>query len=217
MKITNLPKHERPREKLIEMGVENLSERELLAILFRTGKAGKSALDLAESVLRKFPRERILTASVTDLKKLSGIDIGKACTVLAAIEFTRRVLGTHKSGKPLIESVEQALAQLYDIRCHKKEHFVALYLNSRSELMHRENISVGTVNASIVHPRDVFSPALEHNSTAVIVAHNHPSGSTDPSMEDRVVTSRLKEAGSLMGITLIQHLIVTKDSYYAII
>ena len=217
MKITDLPKHERPREKLIEVGVENLSDKELLAVLFRTGRAGESALDIAGSVLKRFSREKILTVSLTDLRKISGIDIGKACTVLAAVEFTRRALGTHQSGRPIIESNEQALAQLYDIRTHKKEHFVALYLNSRRELVHRENISVGTVNASIVHPRDVFSAALEHNATAVIVAHNHPSGSADPSSEDREVTARLKEAGSLMGITLIQHFIVTEHSNYAIL
>jgi len=217
MKITDLPKHERPREKLIEMGVENLSNKELLAVLFRTGRAGKSALDIAESVLKRYPKENILAVSFSDLKRISGIDIGKACTVLAAVEFTRRAIGTHQSGRPIIESPEQALAQLYDIRLHKKEHFVALYLNSRGELVHRENISIGTVNASIVHPREVFLPALQHSASAVIVAHNHPSGSADPSPEDREVTARLREAGSLMGITLIQHFIVTEHSNYAIL
>jgi DNA repair protein RadC len=111
----------------------------------------------------------------------------------------------------VIERDEDALAQLHDIRNHKKEHFVALYLNARNELIHRELISVGTVNASIVHPRDVFAPALTHNATAVIVAHNHPSGSPEPSPEDREVTNRLKEAGRLMGIRFLGHLILTMD------
>jgi len=214
--IKNLPAHERPREKLIAKGVENLSDKELLAILLRTGQAGKSAIDIAESILTKYPKKKILDVSFADLKKMNGIGADKACSLLAAFELTKRVLDVQKNGRPIIENTEQALAQLHDIRAHKKEHFVALYLNARNELIHREDISVGTVNASIVHPRDVFAPALEHNATAVIVAHNHPSGSPEPSPEDREVTTRLKDAGKLLGITFIEHIIVTKDAHTAI-
>jgi DNA repair protein RadC len=211
--ILGLPAHERPREKLRAKGAENLSDKELVAILLRTGRAGKSALDIADTILTKFPKSNILDVAFDDLQKVSGIDAGKACTLLAAFEFTKRVLGEVKSGKPVIETTEQALAQLYDIRNHKKEHFVALYLNARNELLHREDISVGTVNASIVHPRDVFAPALEHNATAIIVAHNHPSGNPELSPEDREVTDRLKDAGRLMGVSLLYHLIVTNNSH----
>lgn len=214
--IKNLPAHERPREKLIAKGVGNLTDRELLAILLRTGQKGKSALDIAESILAKYPKKKILGVSFADLKKMNGIGADKACTLLAAIEFTKRALEVQKGGRPIIENTEQALAQLHDIRAHKKEHFVALYLNARNELIHREDISVGTVNASIVHPRDVFAPALEHNATAVIVAHNHPSDNPEPSPEDHDVTARLKDAGKLLGITLVEHIIVTKDSHTTI-
>lgn len=210
--IKQMPAHERPREKLIAKGVENLSDKELLAILLRTGRAGKSALDIAEGILAKYPKRAVLDVSFEELKAVKGIDAGKACTLLAAFEFTKRAQGARQNGRPIIDSDEAALAQLHDIRAHKKEHFVALYLNARNELIHREDISVGTVNASIVHPRDVFAPALEHNATAVIVAHNHPSGSPDPSPEDREVTLRLREAGKLMGVRLISHLILTRDS-----
>ena len=211
--IKNLPAHERPREKLIEKGVANLTDKELLAILLRTGRAGKSALDVAESILTKYPKKKILEVTFDDLKKVSGIGADKACTLLAALEFTKRALDVQKNGRPIIENTEQALAQLHDIRSHKKEHFVALYLNARNELIHREDISIGTVNASIVHPRDVFAPALEHNATAVIVAHNHPSGNSEPSPEDYEVTARLRDAGKLLGITLVEHIIVTKDAH----
>lgn len=214
--IKNLPVHERPREKLIAKGVENLMDKELLAILLRTGQKGKSAIDIASSILVKYPKKDILDVSFADLKKMSGIGADKACTLLAAFELTKRVLGTEKGGRPTIENIEQALAQLHDIRDHKKEHFVALYLNARNELIHREDISVGTVNASIVHPRDVFAPALEHNATAVIVAHNHPSGTPEPSPEDYAVTARLKEAGKVIGIELLYHLILTKDRHASI-
>ena len=211
--IKNLPAHERPREKLIEKGVENLTDKELLAILLRTGRAGKSAVDIAGDILAKHPKKKILSVSFADLKKVNGVGADKACTLLAAFEFTKRSLGVQRGGRPIIENTEQALAQLHDIRAHKKEHFVALYLNARNELIHREDISIGTVNASIVHPRDVFAPALEHNATAVIVAHNHPSGTADPSPEDREVTVRLRDAGRLLGITLIEHLVLTKDAH----
>ncbi|TSA44091.1 JAB domain-containing protein [bacterium] len=211
--IKNLPAHERPREKLIAKGVSNLTDKELLAILLRTGQKGKSALDIAESILAKYPKKEILDVSFADLKKLNGIGADKACSLLAAFELTKRSLDVQKGGRPIIENTEQALAQLHDIRAHKKEHFVALYLNARNELIHREEISVGTVNASIVHPREVFAPAFEHNATAVIVAHNHPSGSSEPSPEDREVTVRLKDAGKLLGITLVEHIILTKDAH----
>lgn len=212
-RIKNLPLHERPREKLIAKGVENLADKELLAILLRTGRAGKSALDIASDVLTRHPKKEIGAVTFDELKKIKGIDVGKACAILASLEFSKRILGEHKTGRPVIEIDEQALAQLYDIRHHKKEHFVALYLNARNELVHREEISVGTVNASIVHPRDVFAPALEHNATAVIVAHNHPSGSPEPSGEDREVTERLRLAGRNLGIALIKHLILTENSH----
>ena len=205
--------HERPREKLIAQGVENLTDRELIAILLRTGRAGKSALDIADGLLVKYSKRRILDVSFEELKAVKGIDSGKACALLAAFEFTKRAVRAHKNGRPVIESVEDALAQVYDIRAHKKEHFVALYLNARSELLHRENISVGTVNASIVHPRDVFAPALEHNATSVIVAHNHPSDNPEPSPEDGEVTERLRGAGKLLGIRMLYHLILTKHSH----
>ena len=214
--IVGLPAHERPREKLLAKGVSNLTDKELLAILLRTGRRGRSALDIAESILAKYPKKDILSITFENLKKVSGIDVGKACTLLAAFEFTKRALGTEKSGRPIIETTEQALAQLHDIRDHKKEHFVALYLNARNELLHRETISVGTVNASIVHPRDVFAPALEHNATAIIVAHNHPSGNPEPSVEDIDVTARLKEAGKLLGIYIHSHIIIANTRHCVI-
>src|SRR3989344_6614539 len=213
MKIKSLPMHERPREKLIAQGTENLTDKELLAILLRTGLAGKSAIDIAESILTKYQKKKLLNISFADLKSIKGVDASKACTLLAAFEITKRSLGVQKTGRPIIENEEHALAQLHDIRAHKKEHFVALYLNARNELVHREDISIGTVNTSIVHPRDVFAPALEHNAIAVIVAHNHPSGSPEPSSEDHNLTARLNEAGKHLGITLLYHLILTKDDH----
>ena len=114
---------------------------------------------------------------------------------------------------PLIEETAQAIEQLQDIKAQRKEHFVGLYLNARHELIHKEIVSIGTANASIVHPRDVFAPAIMHNAVALIVAHNHPSGDATPSPEDRDVTHRLKEAGRLLGISVLEHIIITEYGY----
>ena len=214
--MKDLPAHERPREKLLKQGTDSLRDSELLAILLRTGTKGKSVLTIAEEILRKYPKRAMLDVTYEDLKQVKGISAAKATTLLAAFALSGRILQAQQSGRPLIETVEQAVAQIHDIRTHKREHFVALYLNARNELIHRENISVGTVNASIIHPRDVFAPAIEHNATSVIVAHNHPSGDTTPSPEDREVTVRLKEAGQLLGISLLSHVVVTKDSHSTI-
>lgn len=213
MSIKDLPQHERPREKLIAQGVENLTDKELLAVLLRTGRKGKTVLEIAQDILKKFPKKKILDITFDDLKKVEGIDIGKACTLLAALEFSKRVLETDQNKRPVIETTKDALVQLHDIRNHKKEHFVALYLNARDELVHKETISIGIVNASLVHPREVFAPAFERNATSLIVAHNHPSGDPEPTPEDFDVTKRLQEAGELLGVDLKKHIIVTKDGY----
>lgn len=216
MSIKDLPKHERPREKLLSSGVENLTDKELLAILFRTGQVGKTVIDLAEEVLAKFPKKQLLHVTYDDLAKIKGLSSGKISTLLASFELAKRSLEVQSNQLPIIESIEQVLVLVHGIRNKKQEHFVALYLNARNELLHKKTIGIGTVNASLVHPRDVFAPALEHNACSLIVVHNHPSGDTTPSAEDGEVTVRLTEAGKLLGITVLRHIIVTVDDYRAI-
>jgi DNA repair protein RadC len=132
---------------------------------------------------------------------------------MKAAENVRYVELAPRPVLPLIEETAQAIEQLQDIKAARKEHFMCLYLNARHELLHKEIVSIGTVNASIVYPRDVFAPAIMHNATAVIVAHNHPSGDATPSAEDKEVTHRLKEGGRLLGISVLDHIIVTEYGY----
>jgi DNA repair protein RadC len=132
---------------------------------------------------------------------------------MEAAEDIRYVELTPRPVLPLIEETAQAIRQLQDIRAKRKEHFVGLYLNARHELIHKEIVSIGTVNASIVYPRDVFAPAILHNATSIIVAHNHPSGDATQSAEDKEVTHRLKEAGRLLGIPVLEHIIITEYAY----
>lgn len=214
-KIKNLPLHLRPREKLLVKGPANLTNRELLAILLRTGRLGKSALDLAHDILKKYPLEKFSTITIEELNKIKGIDTGKSTSILAAIELVTRALGKHPHALPIINSPESALDQLTDIRNRKKEHFVALYLNARNELVHKEIISIGTLTRSLVHPREVFAPALTHSAASVLVAHNHPSGDTEPSEDDIIITKRLNQSAELLGLALFDHLILTSTSHYS--
>ncbi|MEA3398158.1 MAG: DNA repair protein RadC [Patescibacteria group bacterium] len=215
--IKNLPKHERPREKLIEKGAANLRNGELLAILLRTGYTGKNVLEVANEILRKFPMKKLLGMSYVDLVKIKGIDSGKACSLLAAFELTKRALDVEDNNLPGINSARDAVAHLQELRIAKKEHFVVLYLNARNQLIHKEIISVGTLNANLVHPREVFKPAIDHLAASIIVAHNHPSGGTEPSEADIMLTGRLKDAGRLLGIEMADHLVITQDNYQSIL
>lgn len=215
MKIKDLPKSDRPREKLLAKGVENLKDSELLAILLRTGTKGKNVIEIASHILSKYSKKRLLQMTYQDLAQINGIDSGKATTLLAAFELSKRALEVNDTNLPVISSAKDALAQLSDMRDLKKEHFVVLYLNAKDQLVHKETISMGTLNANLVHPREVFEPALKHSAAQIIATHNHPSGDPKPSEDDRDVTKRLTEAGKLMGIDVMDHVIVSKNSYFS--
>lgn len=213
MKIQDLPKHVRPREKLIIKGVENLKNKELLAILFRTGNKKQNAIELAEYVLSKYPMQVLSQKNVNELTAIAGIDTGKACSLVAAFELTKRALNLQDTSLPFIQSPQDVLQHVIEMRKQKKEHFVALFLNARNQLLLKEVISVGTLTASLVHPREVFEPALRISAASIIVVHNHPSGETEPSEEDKEITQRLIKAGKLLGIDVIDHIIVTATRY----
>ena len=215
MKIKDLPKSDRPREKLIAKGAENLKDSELLAILLRTGKAGKNVIEIASQILSKYSKKRLLQMTYDDLSKISGIDSAKATTLLAAFELSKRALEVNDTNLPVINTAKDAAVQLTDMRDLKKEHFVVLYLNAKNQLVHKETISMGTLNANLVHPREVFEPALKYSAAQIIVAHNHPSGDPKPSEDDLEVTKRLTEAGKMMGIELMDHVIVSKNSHFS--
>lgn len=215
MKIKDLPKVDRPREKLISKGAENLKDSELLAILLRTGTTGKNVIEIASQILSKYSKKRLLHMTHEDLCKIDGIDSAKATALLAAFELSKRALEVNDTNLPMIETAKDAVAQLTDIRDLKKEHFVVLYLNAKNQLVHKETISMGTLNANLVHPREVFEPALKCSAAQVVAAHNHPSGDPKPSEDDIEITKRLTEAGKLMGIDVMDHIIVSKNSYFS--
>ena len=214
-KIKDLPKHKRPREKLSEKGAENLSDVELLAILIRTGRAGKSALDVSRSVLKEYPLSKLAATTDEDLLKINGLENVKVITIKAAIELGTRAGKLFDDSLPVLDSPKAIVDQLSDLRKKKKEYFIALYLNARNQLIHRDTVSVGTLTASLVHPREVMQPAISHFASSIIVAHNHPSNSVEPSKEDIVITENLVRAGKILDINLLDHIIVTERDYFS--
>jgi len=212
MKIKNLPRHERPREKLIEKGATALKDKELLAILLGTGREGKNVIEVAAEILSKHEMKKLLALSFSEMSKIKGIGPAKATALLAAFELTKRALEVEDNNLPTINNAKDAMAQLQELRTAKKEHFVVLYLNARNQLICKETISIGTLNASLVHPREVFKPAIEHLAASVILAHNHPSGEAEASQADEKTTARLREAGKLLGIEVKDHIIIANNS-----
>lgn len=211
MKIKDLPRVDRPREKLTKYGSGKLSNSELLAILLGTGIKGINVVELSNKILKKFTGNNLAKADVKDLKDITGLGKAKACVIVACFELGKRLLKEKKA--ELILSPEDVWEQLKDIRDHKKEHFVVFYLDTRNQEICREIISIGTLNESLVHPREVFEPAIRNSAAQIIIAHNHPSGNPDPSEEDIKMTAKLVEAGKLLGIELFDHIIVTDENF----
>ncbi len=211
MNLRDLPKIERPREKLISRGTKNLKDEELLAILLGTGIEGKNVLDLAKQILRKYSKKRLLGMKYEDLVKIKGISEAKACTILAAQELVQRALKVRDESLPQIQSVEDVLAQAVYMRDKTREHLMVLYLNARNELLYKKPMFVGTLNANLVHPREIFQEALKQNAGSIILVHNHPSGNNEPSEDDLEITKRITEAGKVMGIDVLDHIIIAKN------
>jgi len=215
MKIKDLPKIERPREKLVLKGPQNLKDEELLAILLRTGREGKNVLDLAKQILHKYSKKRFLSMGYEDLLKIKGINSAKACTILAAQELVKRVLKVRDETLPIISSVDDILAQAVYMREKRREHLMVIYLNARNEMVYKKPMFIGTLDVNLVHPREIFAGALEHNAASVILAHNHPSGDPEPSEDDIEITKRIVEAGKIMGIDVLDHIIITKTKIFS--
>jgi len=213
--IKQIPKNDRPRERLAEKGAPNLKDSELLAILLGTGVEGKSALDISLQILKKYSKRRILRLSFRDLSGIKGIGPAKACVILASQEFIKRALDLGEETLPVIKSAKDVVAQAVYMRDKTREHFMAIYLNGRNQMVFKKPMFVGTLNTNLVHPREIFAEALKQNAACVIFAHNHPSGDPEPSKNDFEITNRLVEAGKIMGIDVLDHIIITKTKVFS--
>lgn len=212
MKSDEAPrKQDLPREKLNRKGVSSLTDIELLQAIIGSGTKGSDFKQIARNLNAVINNAGIENLTMDNVKAIKGIGVAKATVVFAALEFWRRKF--EKQTRPLIDSTESAVGQLEFIRSKKQEYLVMLTLDGASRMINMHTISIGTLTASLVHPREVFALALEDRANTIIIAHNHPSGSLVIGDKDKEVTQRIREAGELMGIRLDDHIIVTRESF----
>ncbi len=209
--IHDLPPSERPRERLQKLGAEALSAQEILAVILGRGVSGESVMVTAQRLLSRFENLKgIAEASVEELSQLRGVGIAKAAQIKAAFELANRLDGYAQTGtKTVVKTPEDVIGVVGGrLRGKKKEYFLALLLDTRNQLIKVAEISVGSLDSSIVHPREVFKEAISASAAAVIFAHNHPSGDAEASPDDINLTKRLAEAGDLVGIDVLDHIII---------
>lgn len=216
--IRDVPEEERPRERMKAYGAEYLSNTESIAILLRTGTRGESALRLADKILQKAGSLRsLLEMELEELKSISGIGEAKAIQIKAGLELGRRLSRGNLLDRITIRSPKDAADYMMDsLRYLHQEHFVSLFLNTKNQIIGQETIFVGTLNSSLVHPREVFREAIRRSSASVLLLHNHPSGDPTPSKEDLDITQRMVESGNLLGIEVLDHLIIGDGSYISL-
>lgn len=209
--IQQLPAADRPREKLLRKGAAALSDQELLAVLLGKGSAGMDVLTLAGKLARLIDQKG-LQVKAEDLTQFEGVGDAKATLILAAIEFARRRI---KPEGVKIETPADLLPHVRHYADRKQEHFLCASINGANEILSIRVVSIGLIDRSPVHPREVFADALGDRAAAVIVAHNHPSGGVQPSASDLKITAQLKAAGDILGITLLDHIIFDRNNYFS--
>ena len=215
-KIKEMPKHLRPRERSMDVGMNNLSDQEVLSIIIRSGYREHTAIDVSMNLLHRYGSlKNISQLTVEELCKIKGIGKDKSIMLKAAFEIGRRSKIEKIEKKQILSSKDASLVLENNLRGLNKEHFIILMLNTKNFLLGVETVSIGSLNSSIVHPRELFKSAINKSAAAIILAHNHPSGDATPSREDIEVTKRIKSGGQLLGIDVIDHIIIGDNSYYS--
>jgi DNA repair protein RadC len=216
--LREVPSEERPRERMLQFGAHALSNAELLAILLRTGTYSESAVRLAQRILSECGDLRSLVDMSKDqLTQIKGIGNAKALQIQASIELGKRLARSTMNEAVTIRSPENVADLMREeLRYLQKEHFVCLFLNTKNHVIGQETLSMGSLNASIVHPREVFRAAIKRSSASIVCVHNHPSGDPTPSPEDIQLTHRLTEAGSIIGIEVLDHIIIGDHKFVSL-
>lgn len=216
-KMKDIPLEERPREKFKTNGFEKLGDIDLLAILLRTGTKELSVRDLATKILIELEGlENLANTSLERLSKIKGIGEVKAITLLTALELGKRIgKGKHSAKRRIKHAIDLYEEYYRELEEKTQENFIAVFLNSKNEIIHSKTIFIGSANKSIVHPRDIFKEAIKYSAVKLMVLHNHPSGDPTPSEEDITFTSRLIECGKLLQIPLLDHVIIGQNTYYS--
>jgi DNA repair protein RadC len=221
MKIKELAEDSRPRERLVKYGVKNLSDAELLALIFGSGPRGKkgekseNAIEMANRLINHYGIDKLSECSLKELQEIKGIGFAKACQILALFEFNKR----HSMAKKLIKKISSA-KDVFDLfkgklQDEKKENFIALHLDNKYNITKEEVISIGILDSSLIHPREVFKGAIKESAYAIILVHNHPSGDSTPSQKDIEVTRELMKAAEILDIKLLDHVIIGNKEYFS--
>ncbi|GAH93597.1 unnamed protein product, partial [marine sediment metagenome] len=213
-KIKDIPKVDRPRERFLKKGPDALSKSDLLAILLGSGIKGKNVQKLSQQIIKKFGKS-FLNITVDDLQKISGIGQAKALQVASAISLVKRYYADERTNEIIIKNYQDVLSLTYDLKEKKKEYLVCLYLNARNVLLKKEIVSVGLLDKTLLHPREIFHPATELNAASVVLVHNHPSGNSSPSEKDIRIIEKITQAGEIMGIPVIDFVIVSESGHYS--
>jgi DNA repair protein RadC len=220
LKIKDLPLDDRPREKLILRGAQSLTDSELIAILLRTGRKGKTVIEIARDLISENTNLAVLASlTIEKMRENKGIGNDKAATLAAAFEISRRISSQSKffSNKKITCPEDIADFFIPLLRDDLKEKFFVICLNSANKIIKYEMISLGNLNSSVVHAREVFKVAIENNSANIILLHNHPSGNTEPSNEDISITKKIVEAGKMMDIHVFDHIIIAGNSFFSFV
>jgi DNA repair protein RadC len=211
-----MQKEERPRERLIKNGAAALSDSELLAIILRTGSRQENVINLSQRLLSEYNLKQLSTINIAQLMNIHGIKESKAAQIAACFEIARRLESFNEEVKPKVNSPEDVYRRIYPrMREQKKENFIELCLDTKNQIIREEIISIGSLNANVVHPREVFKTALAVSAAHIIVAHNHPSGDPTPSREDIEVTKKLIEAGKIIGVDVLDHVIIGDGRHFS--
>ncbi len=215
--LRDLPQEERPRERLKKVGVDNLSLPELLALIVEKGRRGENVLSIAQNLISHFGNlTKIKEASIEELEQVDGIGFATACKLKAAFKLGEKAQNISVNYGQKIQSAKSVFELLKnDLGNKKKEHFEILSLDARNKLISIDDISIGTINANLVHPREVFKTAIRRLSSSIILIHNHPSGDPEPSEADIKITKRLVEAGKLIDISVLDHIIVSQNKFFS--
>ena len=218
LKFRDMPNDKKPREKLLREGPSVLSLSELLAVMINIGTSKEDVMSMANRVLKQYGEKSI--ASERDAKRLSReleLPLGKATQIVASVEFGRRLFEKNPSGQKTIRTAQDVYEFTKNMHGLPREHLRGIYLNNHYKVIHDEMISIGTVDAHMVHPREVFKPAIDFGAVAIILVHNHPSGNTTPSSADIEITEQLRTVGTVLGIELVDHIIVSEKGFTSII
>lgn len=216
--MTEFPKNERPRERLEHIGARALSDQELLAIILRTGYKDQSVIALAQTILDHFEHlYHFKEATIPELMAIKGLGKVKAIELKAILEFGWRV---HRASQPKLGKVNSSYGLgnmlVEELKDAYQEELIAIYLNTKNEIIQQKRIFVGSLNQSVAHPREIFRYAVRISAAKAVIVHNHPSGNPEPSQQDIAFTKRMRQAGELLGIELLDHLIIGEDRYYSI-